>query len=84
MDVKDITIDQYLEAKYRAQLNGADKPEFRRINEELRALSETRERLAFEFLAAGEKILKRNHDAEPQLDAALLFSEAISAANRPK
>ena len=51
MNAEHLTAPEFLDAESRAARNGADKPSFKRLLKDLQQFPETRQRLAFEFLA---------------------------------
>jgi hypothetical protein len=76
-----ITASEYLEADRKARRNGADKPAFRRIEEELKRLPKTQERLAFELLKIARAALDRWKNPG---DAAMSMGRSMTDDNRSK
>ena len=78
MSIECITAVDYLNAQDKAQRNGADKPAFKRIQEDLKRLPKTQERLAFELLEIAGLALRRGKNPRNAALPALELCRSIS------
>src|SRR6266542_985499 len=62
LDIENISALDYLEASAKAARNGADKPAFKHISQQLKQLPMTRQRLAFEMLPLAWQSLERGEE----------------------
>jgi hypothetical protein len=79
-----ITASEYLEAEAKARRNRADRPAFKRIEEELKRLPKTQERLAFELLKIARAALDQGKDPGEAPLRAMSMARSITPENRPK
>jgi hypothetical protein len=80
MSVDQITASRFLDLKDKAKRNGADKPAFRLILEELNGLPITQEQLSFEFLTMALNDLGRGNCPRAMLVESLYFERSVSKA----
>src|SRR6266496_972015 len=79
-----ITASEYLEAEAKARRNGADKPTFRRIEQELKRLPRTQERLMFELLKIARAALYQGKNPGAAALPAMIMGRSLTFENRPK
>lgn len=84
MNVESITASEYLRAQENAKRNGADKPVFRRIEEEVKRLPKTQERLIFELLTVARAALDRGKNPGDAALPAMHMGLSLTQENRPK
>ena len=84
MNVESITASEYLRAEENARRNGADKPAFRRIEEEIKRLPRTQERLAFELLKIARTTLDQGKNPGDAALPAMSMGRSLTEENRPK
>jgi len=84
MSAEFITASEYLEAEAKARRNGADKPAFRRIEQELKRLPSTQERLTFELLKLARAALDQGKNPGDAALPAMSMGRSLTHENRPK
>lgn len=84
MNVESITASEYLRAQENAKRNGADKPVFRRIEEEIKRLPKTQERLTFELLTVARAALDRGKNPGDAALPAMSLGLSRTQENWPK
>lgn len=82
MHAKNITAEEYFAAEERARRSGADKPRFREMLAQLKALPEVQERLAFGCLAIILELVQNRTDPGLATAAALRWIAAVPAKRR--
>jgi hypothetical protein len=82
-NVREISAEKFLELSSKAAINGADKPAFRHVQQQLSTFPETRQRLAFELLELARQALEEHGKGADSaaLNAALLH-DAIEPQRR--
>jgi len=84
MSIELITAPEYLAAEQKAFRNGADKPAFRRIEEEIKRLPETQARLTFEFLKLARTSLDQGKNPGDTALPAMAMGRSLTHENRHK
>jgi hypothetical protein len=79
-----ITASEYLEAEAKARRNGADKPAFRSIEQELKRLPRTQERLTFELLRIARSALDQGKNPGDAALLAMTMGRSLTHENRLK
>src|SRR5215469_13591466 len=83
-NVERLTAKEYLEFSAKAAANGADKPVFKYVCEELKKLPVTRARLSVELLSLAWQSLKEGDDPYDLIGLGCCFANSIQTAQTEK